>query len=263
MVKKTGLEGMSPDDAATFPGGLDWLRMMREPRVLPFTEVEAALPPPDVDFAPLKTALVPPQATPVTKARKAADKALRIAEEFAGQPQLLTLNALLIAIQRRIEPPQRAIDLFQRLWREEADWLIANHRTRWLISSAATFRDCGVNEAQRRTGLTLAMLFNLIKLHEVERLFSGLDPAQVHRLGDRVSAPIALDMGFYSLTNGDLDRNLFHDIWENCVATDPVLRPLAVHLIEALNGDRRTVFARLKQVKMQKFGIATGSDGDD
>ncbi|MDG1290285.1 MAG: hypothetical protein P8O11_11310 [Lentibacter sp.] len=174
-----------------------------------------------------------------------------IAYEFSGLSELAFLNARLIALLRRAEPPAGAAPLFRRLWAEESPHLLTQLDLRWQVSSAMTFADHGTVGSEQALGTSLKMLFGLIKLYEFERLFTGLAPEEPHRFGKRSPAPMPLAMDQYSLNNGGLDLALLAPLYLQAEQA-PVLKPLALSLLDALNAEDGTIFRRLAIVKQRR-----------
>ncbi|MEM7296250.1 MAG: hypothetical protein AAF330_06460 [Pseudomonadota bacterium] len=170
-----------------------------------------------------------------------------VATEFAGQSFLLYVHAMLIATLRRSEPPEHALTLFLRLWREEGRWLGSNLSTRWLIAAATTFGDRGETGAQRAVGMGLSVLFDSVKLHESERIHSGTDQL-ASRHGPHGVAPMPLDLEKYSMTKGDLDKNMLARLWL-LAEQDSTIFPLARALLMKIMTDQGTVFARLQRIR--------------
>lgn len=175
-------------------------------------------------------------------------KSSMIAPEFAGRSELAFLNARLIALLRRAEPPAGAAPLFRRLWAEHSAHLLSQLDLRWQVSSAMTFADHGTAGPEQSLGASLKMLFGLIKLYEFERLFTGSLPQEPHRFGKRSSAALPLAMDPYSLNHGGLDLALLAPLYQQAEAA-PVLKPLALSLLHALNAEEGTIFRRLAIMK--------------
>lgn len=247
---------MSDDRQPTYDGGIDAVLAQMEARRDPLTYGEGeALPPVDLDLAPLKTDRVGPIAkdpeifyaeTTYAKKRK------HLRKEFEGEPELCYLNGILIANLRRRSQPPVAAPLFLRLWREESRFLIAHLNLRWLVSSITTFADHGDTEAQRRVGHTLSVLLNTMKLYESERRYSRYDPDTPFTLRNRSRAPLPLEMDAFSIEHGGLDVNMIGRIWQDA-GEDPVICPLAHHLIDALIHDEANVFRRLRRMRHRKL----------
>jgi hypothetical protein len=93
-------------------------------------------------------------------------------------------------------------------------------------------------------GQSMKMLFKLLKLYEFERLFSGFDPAQPFKPGQKSKAALPMEINPFSIRDGGLDVNLLAPIWQQALA-EPVMGPLACHLLDRLNSDPGTVFRRI------------------
>ncbi len=244
---------MSDTSAPSYPGGFAAILTQMEGRREPLTYLDdEALAPLDVDLAALKSALVDGRAravegSPSTYARKLRE----LSQEFAGQPELLLLHGMLIAHLRRRSAPDHTAALFLRLWEQEADWLLAHLDARWLVSAITTFGDHGATTTQRRLGQSLSLLFGMMKLYETERLYSGAKPDQPFDWVRRKPVALALQMDAYALGGGGLDVNLLGRLWQDA-DSDPVIAPLARHLLELLISDERTVFHRLRLMRRQR-----------
>lgn len=229
----------------TYPDGWDAAIARYEARRAPLDMAEGeGLPPLDVDLAPLLTQPVaapeplPPRPTMFARKQHA------LAQELQGQPAITLLHGLLVASLRKRSWPDHAPALFHRLWAEQGPALTDSLSTRWLISAAITFADHGTSESERRLGQSLKVLFSLLKLTEFERLYSGQDPATPFRLGQKVKAPLPMEIEPFSLRDGGLDINLLAPLVIEARA-EPVLGPLALALLDRLNADPGTVFRRL------------------
>ncbi|MGX9349959.1 hypothetical protein ACS3QZ_02030 [Shimia sp. W99] len=242
------------DDDLTYPGGLPALLDRYEGRRDPFNFGPESLPPLDCDLTALTSAIVPQ-----SKSEKNPDdprtswvwKRRDIAREFIGNSELAYLNGLLISNLRKRDFPEHTPALFRRIWKEEADHLIGALNLRWLVSSVQTFADHGDTPTQREVGHALRMLFGMMKLYEFERTFSGKAPDDAFGFGRRVKARLPLDMESFSLKSGGLDINLIAPIWEQAQG-DPVIGPLACHLLEELNREQGGVFRRLRIMRERR-----------
>ncbi|WP_245216253.1 glycosyltransferase family 2 protein [Sagittula salina] len=158
---------------------------------------------------------------------------------------------MLIAHLRKRSFPEHAPMLFARLWAEQADHLLAHLDPRWLVSAVTTFGDHGVTETQRGIGLALSTLFNMMKLYETERLYSGLRPDQPHPSGRRQNASLPLDMDPFALVGGGLDVNTLARLWQESEG-DAAIAPLAHNLLTRLHEDPRALFHRLTLMRAEK-----------
>ncbi len=242
------------DDTLTYPGGFAYMLERYEGRRDPFDFGPEDLPALDVDLEALKAEIVTESATqkqPGDPKTSWARKRRQIAEEFVGNSALAFLNAQLISnLRKRAHPPQSAA-LFRRIWAEEHPHLIGALNLRWLVSSVQTFADHGDTAAQREVGQALRMLFAMMKLYEFERSFSGLPPAKEHGFGKRVKTRLPLDMEPFSLINGGLDINTLAPVWQ-MAKEDPVIAPLAEHLLNELISEPGGVFRRLANMRAKR-----------
>ncbi|NHB78474.1 hypothetical protein [Rhodobacter calidifons] len=209
-------------------------------------------PPADLDLAPLLAARIPENLPPLQGSQTLhARKLHQMRVELAGKPELAAVNAILIAHLRKQRFPAHAPALFRRIWAEAGPQLMPELPGRWLISSAITFGDHGETEAQRRVGLSINILFSLMKLYEFERLHSGLDAATPFPIRRIRSRRLPLDMPHFNLGDGGLDINLLAQIW-NEARKAPVVGPLACHLLQRLNCDPRGLFRRIGMMRAGK-----------
>lgn len=231
------------------PGILDHVNTRRAP--LGFASGEA-FPPLDCDLDALSRTTV---TLPCDSTRTRSDnsrKSWELARELEGQSALLHLNALLIAHLRKRSQPAHTADLFLRLWTEHPRTLIDRMDLRWKVSSLTTFGDHGKTPAQRSAGLGLSTLFNMMKLYESERLYSGRAAERPFTLDGRSNSPLPLEMDAFSLIDGGLDMNLIGRLWQEADG-DPVIRPLAHDMLDRLIDDPRTVFRRLRRLRSRKL----------
>lgn len=233
---------------ATYPGGFADL-LPKPGKRRPYDGM-AALIAPLLD-TPLQTLWDTPVEPPATRPERcdtAAEKLADVAEGFIGQPMILAIHALTIAAARRNDPPDAARRLFLRIWRDCPHEMIDALDTRWKLSALQTFALWGDTEAARRGGATLTVFFQMLKLTETERLYAGFGPERTFRITGAASDPLPLELQRYSMRRGDLDRNMLGQLWLDAEA-DPTLRPLACHLLNALNREQRGLFHRLKRMR--------------
>lgn len=209
-------------------------------------------PPADLELGPLLAARIPPDIPPLEGPQTLHAKKLHLMRvELSGKPELAAVNAILIAHLRKQRYPAHTPALFRRIWAEAGAALLPELPGRWLISSAITFGDHGETEAQRRIGLSINVLFSLMKLYEFERLHSGLDAAQPFPSRRTRGRRLPLDMPHFNLGDGGLDINLLAQIW-NEARTEPVVGPLARHLLQRLNQDPGNLFRRIGMMRAGK-----------
>ena len=240
----------------TYPGGMNALLAQMENRRDAFGYAPGeGLPEADLALAPLAGRIVgdpaqdPAEVPPFRSSYHRKRFALR--DEFEGQTELCFLNGLLIAHLRKRSWPEQAPGLFLRLWATYGGHLLVRLDPRWLVSSATTFGDHGETPAQRSVGLALSALFGTMKLYESERLYSGRRADEPFGLDTKAEGPLPLKMDAAALCSGGLDVEMLGRLWREA-ERDPVIAPLAHHLLEMLVADRRTVLARLGAMRQSK-----------
>lgn len=234
-----------------YPGSFYSLMRFLDRKEIPYSHPETVLPAADVDLAALRDQIVrfDPTHIPPDNLRDARRKLHALEQEFDGGSALHLLHALVISLLRRSPAPTQARDLFFRLWTEQGQHLAQTLSVRWLISAATTFGDHGQTPEQIKGGAGLAMLFDLIKLHDSERRVSGRANDHAYsRVSGRQIPPLAFEMTGYSLTNGDLDKIMLARLWR-LVEDDAVLQPLGVRMLGLVMTDKRTIFARMRRYK--------------
>ena len=244
------MEHRPPSKTMVFPGGLPFLNRKTQWRKKPFggaTDVFAQ----PFDLEALKTAVT--RATPAPQNAPNFHIALKIADlsaELQGEPQLVYLHALMIAMLRHDDPPPQAAQTFHRIWREQGEFLLENLDYRWIISALITFGDHGETENQRLVGACMGVFANMVKLYESERLFSAYGPMVPFASRKRQAKSIFLDQSPLAIFNGgDMDRNIAHHLWTLADGADPVMRPLALAFMDGFNGDQRSVFRRMRVMR--------------
>lgn len=244
---------MSEQSKQTYPGGFRAIVSQMERRQDPLTyDGDEALPPLDVDFAPLKAQMMHKQAPELGGSRSTyARKYRELAKQFHESPALLHLHGLLIANLRRSDQPDHTAALFTRLWAEEAEYLLAHLDARWLVSAVTTFGDHGLTAEQRHLGRALSVLFGMMKLYETERLYSGRTPERPFTVEERATGRLAMQMSPFSIASGGLDVNMLGGLWQQA-ELDPVIQPLAQHLLSLLIEDDKTVFRRLRTMRARR-----------
>lgn len=238
------------DPGLTYPGAaaevIDRWNTRRGPVLYGRDE---ALPPLDVDLAALAAQTVPEgEPPPEGRLSHYKRKLWQLRRDLEGKSELAVLNADLIVHLRRASFPDHAPTLFRRVWAEHGPSLMQELSTRWLISSIITFGDFAETEAQRRIGLSMNVLFSLMKLYEFERLMSGLGPDELSRQKRKKGSRLPLGMLDFGIDGGGLDYNLLAPIWKAALE-EPVVGPLACHLLDRLNADPSNLFRRLQRMR--------------
>ncbi|SFE66421.1 hypothetical protein SAMN04488523_10990 [Sulfitobacter brevis] len=239
-----------------YSGGFASLLKRQEKRQRRFDGVDNILPLEDTDLAALFEAVTPPPAQHYEDAPRysAQRKWLELQVEFAGQPKILHLHAMLIAISRRDDPPPCADALFFRIWRDHGNRLVPLLTPRWMISTATTFSDRGETGAQRALGMGLSVLFDMIKLHDSERRRSGQPGRSPFRtMAKRKTFPLPFGMDAYGFRGGDLDKILLARLWQ-LAESDAIIRPLGFAMLRLVMSDQRSIFARIQAIKAKLKG---------
>lgn len=242
-----------PDPGLTYPdapgGVIDRWNTRRGPVIYGRGE---SLPPLDIDLIPLAATKVPEgELMPDTRLSHYKRKLWQLRRDLEGKSELAVLNADLIVHLRRATYPAHAPALFRRVWAEQGKTLMEELSSRWLISSIITFGDFGDTEAQRRIGLSLNVLFSLMKLYEFERFSSGLGADELFRQKRKRGSKLPLGMLDFGIDGGGLDYNLLAPIWKAALE-EPVVGPLACHLLDRLNADPSNLFRRLQGMRAER-----------
>jgi len=247
FTRMTTPDPATPDDPVeTYPDAPDsligiWKQRRRRLKLA----ARDWFPPADLDLAPLLATRIPDSIPSLEGPQTLHAKKLhQMRVDLAGKPELAAVNAILIAHLRKQRFPAHTPALFRRIWAEAGPALMPELPGRWLISSVITFGDHGETEAQRRVGLSVNVLFSLMKLYEFERFHSGVDPATPFPLRRIRHRRLPLDMPHFNLGDGGLDINLLAQIWGEAEKA-PVVGPLACHLLQRLNADSGNLFRRI------------------
>ncbi|WP_420863094.1 hypothetical protein [Algirhabdus cladophorae] len=235
----------------TYSGGFERLLKRASGRSQHYAGAEAFLGAVTTDFQHLSQQTVEITGQPGEKLLTIQDKLHELEAEFQGQSSLLLLHALVIAILRRDAPPAKAQQMFLELWRTHSDFLLTHHTNRWILSALTTFADHGATESQRRLGNGITILWGTMKFYEAERSFTGQPLDQPSDGKPQKRQNLGVDMGRYSLTKGDLDRNVLLRLWKDAQA-DPIAGPAALKLLNDLNADDRNVFRRMQLLRKRK-----------
>lgn len=223
-----------------YPRGFAQLSKVNKKRQTNQLAHKGYFPPEDVDLAALAQS---PAQNDIPEG--VSNKERDLIKEFTAYSGLALLNAKCIVSLRRNKPPDAALNLFFRIWTEQAEVLAAELPARWLISSALTFHDFGRTEAQRQAGLAIFLTTGFMKLYESEHLAYGHTSSLVPSMRNRVFSNIFLDLKPYKIANGDLDQNIMvrlHDI----ALADPVTYPLILELLNRINASDKTLFHRFR-----------------
>lgn len=242
-----------PTASSSYPQGFAALRDEVTAQREAFAFQEGDLPDPALDFAPLKTQLIPregPWSGPRPVRYDYAQNAAWMRFRFGGQSALCHLAACLIMLSRRENMPPDMVDLWHRLWDEEAAFLVEHLNVRWKISALRTFGSHGRSELERRLGREIFLVTGMMKLADSERNFSGHGASDHFKLGNRKNDPVALGLEAYSVPTGDLDLHILamlSDTVEALSGTGAGL--LGRDVLTQIDAAPDTVFRRLMVIR--------------
>ncbi len=242
----------------TYNKGLDGLYGEYIKRRTPLLFEKGELPAADIDFAPLKSTNVPtlPKCEPSKKENNSFSyKKAKLRPRFSGKPELHFLVGCLIMMSRRDNFPTEMKELWYRLWEEEWEFLVDTLSLRWKVSSLMTFGEHGKSEAERHLGREIFLLISMMKLHDTERSFSGVDGDQVFNLkGRSENSKKATTMGLspYAIRFGDLDRNILSVIYDKILDCDGTpCAWISRSIFDELNRAPDTIFRRIHKMRQQ------------
>ncbi|MEN8888856.1 MAG: hypothetical protein ABF243_08275 [Celeribacter marinus] len=242
-----------PQTDCTYPQGFDGLAAPIKRRLDPFFIAQGDIPPADVEFAPLKTRQISRGETWQGRDPFLTDyagNATWLRQFFQGKPELCHLMGCLVMITRRTAVPSSVLDLWFRLWDEEAEYLVEHLDIRWKISAMRTFGAHGRTELERRLGREFFLVTGMMKLADTERSFSGLGPDEPFALGRRKTGPVSLGQGAYTVAMGDLDAHILLQLNETVEALADTDQGTGAALLGSdillrINACPKTVFRRL------------------
>jgi len=94
-------------------------------------------------------------------------------DEFIDQSELCYTHAKIIVLIRRDFEAKNHFALFEKLWKEEKDYLLKHLNTRWLISAADTFTDFSDDDSIKSLSVACSCLLNTVKMQESERFITN------------------------------------------------------------------------------------------
>jgi hypothetical protein len=98
--------------------------------------------------------------------------------EFVGQSELCYTHAKIIVLIRREFEVKNYFQLFEKLWREEKNFLLENLNTRWLMAAADTFADYSDDNTIKSLSIACICLLNTVKIQESERFLTNAQSCQ-------------------------------------------------------------------------------------
>src|SRR5690606_22221600 len=111
----------------------------------------------------MKITIVPGEqpALPRPRARDLASHMATLRKEFVTKPELLFYHAALICLMRREVDTAQAFACFEAIWSSEAEFLLRELDSRWLISACDTYADHAHNPTVRAVAMTGSVLANI------------------------------------------------------------------------------------------------------
>jgi hypothetical protein len=136
----------------------------------------------NTDYASLKARIIEGDTIRYTHGSKnSLDEHFQdLQSEFIGSSELVYQHAKLIVLIRREADVAKNFALFESLWEQEAEFLLVNMNTRWLVAAADTFADNANSHLDRACSLLVSALVNTIKLSETERRIMDSQPLDAH-----------------------------------------------------------------------------------
>ncbi|MGB0901967.1 hypothetical protein [Halocynthiibacter sp.] len=247
---------MTETDNTTWEAGIIGLQNEWRVREAPFTRDSLILPNTDIDLKKLAQHPCPAPASNFEHLgrkhfpSRMYDVHQEIYQANEMQSALCLLTAQLVPVFRRRDPDPAFLDLWNRIWNEQAKHLIERLPPRWLISAIQTFGDYGETEPERILGCEAVQFFGMMKIYEGERKYSGLPSWKIFSFGNKNYGPMPLRMEPFSLEDGDLDRYLVVRLGQQAQScNDKPVSWLVMHLLNELNTDANNIFRRLSKIR--------------
>lgn len=169
---------------------------------------------------------------------------MRLQHSFRGRSILLAYHALAISYLRRDTPYQKvAWSLFQRMWREQSEFLLSELNFRWLISSLQTFFDHSPVAEDRTCGGIGYTYGNLIKIYEAERSIERHE--RLAKLPKHLQASSVNGAGSFK-PGSDILMNLHRTIYDAACCSS-LVGPILVQLMLIVQSSD-TAFSRIDEL---------------
>lgn len=143
----------------------------------------------DLDYHNLKSKIINTSKTEYTHGSEnnIQSHISNLKNEFNGKTELEYYHAKLNVFLRRGIKTKETFKMFTDLWEHEADFLLKNLNSRWLISAADSYIDHDKNTLSRAFAFSAICLVNSCKLCETERFVNNsktteYDPDKLKRL---------------------------------------------------------------------------------
>jgi hypothetical protein len=134
-------------------------------------------------------------------------------DEFVGQSELCYTHAKIIVLIRRDFEAKKHFAIFEKLWKEEKDYLLKNLNIRWLISATDTFADFSDDDCIKSLSVACSCLLNTVKIQESERFITNLvssidDKEKITRLDNEERIPLFDGTSVFKVGTDDTLRNM-------------------------------------------------------
>jgi len=138
---------------------------------------------------------------------------IALRDEFVDQSELCYTHAKIIVLIRRDFEAKNHFTIFEKLWREEKDYLLKNLNTRWLISATDTFADFSDDDSVKSLSLACSCLLNTVKMQESERFITNAqssitDKEKLNRLDNEERIPLFDGTSVFKFGTDDTLRNM-------------------------------------------------------
>jgi hypothetical protein len=169
-------------------------------------------------------------------------------DEFVGQSELCYTHAKIIVLIRRDFEAKKHFAIFEKLWKEEKDYLLKNLNIRWLISATDTFADFSDDDSIKSLSVACSCLLNTVKIQESERFITNLvssidDKEKITRLDNEERIPLFDGTSVFKVGTDDTLRNMRWRI--DKVAKINIAGEILLEIFLRLQ-EHDTVFKRLK-----------------
>jgi len=134
-------------------------------------------------------------------------------DEFIDQSELCYTHAKIIVLIRRDFEVKNQFTIFEKLWKEEKDYLLKHLNTRWLISAADTFADFSDDDAIKSLSIACSCLLNTVKIQESEHFITNydnyeVDSKKITRLDNEERVPLFDGTSVFKVGTDDTLRNM-------------------------------------------------------
>ena len=136
-----------------------------------------------------------------------------LSDEFVGQSELCYTHAKIIVLIRRDFETKKHFAIFEKLWKEEKDYLLKHLNTRWLISATDTFADFSDDDSIKSLSVACSCLLNTVKIQESERFITNSasstdDKEKIAKLDNEERIPLFDGTSVFKVGTDDTLRNM-------------------------------------------------------